>query len=56
MNPRPSSVRDPWFDALRPKRAFGELVERCAVRHVESVAAFDDLDGRAVLGMSMVSA
>jgi TolB-like protein/tetratricopeptide (TPR) repeat protein len=48
----PVFERDPWFDALRTKPAFTALLERCAARHAESVAAFDGLDGRAVLGMS----
>jgi TolB-like protein len=45
----PVFERDPWFDALRKKRAFTELLERCAARHAVSLRAFEDLDGRAVL-------
>ena len=45
----PVFERDPWFDALRTKPRFTELLERCASRHAASVRAFEDLDGRGVL-------
>jgi hypothetical protein len=47
----PVFERDPWLDPLRTKAAFRALVDRCDVRHAKSVAAFDALDGRAVLGI-----
>lgn len=49
----PVFARDPWFDALRGKRAFAALLDRCAARHAESVAAFEALDGRTVLRMAV---
>ncbi len=45
----PVFERDPWFDALRGKPAFTELLERCSARHAASLRAFENLDGRAVL-------
>jgi TolB-like protein len=45
----PVFERDPWFDALREKPAFTQLLERCASRHADAVRAFEEIDGRAVL-------
>ncbi len=48
----PVLARDPWFDALRGNVAFTALLDRCAAQHRAAVAAFDALDGRAVLSVS----
>jgi hypothetical protein len=48
----PVLASDPWFDALRGSAAFTRLLDQCAVQHNAAVAAFEVLDGRAVLGVS----
>jgi len=45
----PVFERDPWFDELRGKSGFKELLERCGARHAESVRVFEELDGKSVL-------
>ena len=47
----PVLARDSWFDAVRTKPAFTRLLERCAKQHAAAVGAFDQLDGRSVLGL-----
>lgn len=42
-------TRDPWFDALRAKPAFAELLARCEARHRDAVEAFERLNGPALL-------
>ena len=45
----PVFERDAWFDPVREKPAFTELLERCASRHAASVRAFEEVKGPAVL-------
>jgi hypothetical protein len=45
----PNFARDPWFDALRAKPAFGALLARCEARHRAAVDAFERIGGSAVL-------
>ena len=45
----PVFERDAWFDPLRNRRTFEALVARCEERHRAAVAAFERLDGPALL-------
>jgi len=47
----PAFARDPWLDGLRQMPAFTALLDRCATEHQTSVTAFEELDGRTVLGV-----
>ena len=48
----PVLARDPWFVALRERAPFASLLDRCASQHQAAMAAFEALDGRAVLCMA----
>ena len=45
----PVFARDAWFDALRNRPTFEALIARCEERHRAAVAAFERLDGPALL-------
>ena len=45
----PAFARDPWFDALLAKPAFGDLLARCEAHYRAAVEAFERLDGPALL-------
>jgi TolB-like protein len=47
----PAFARDPWLDCLRRMPAFTALLGRSAAEYRASVAAFEEVDGRTVLGV-----
>jgi DNA-binding winged helix-turn-helix (wHTH) protein/tetratricopeptide (TPR) repeat protein len=48
----PAMASDPWLDSLRGRPPFTKLLRRAESRHLESLAAFDQLGGARVLGVS----